>query len=93
MLSGKINGVRTPIEAIIPLFDLLGFQEALLTFNNAFEGQNFVNPAFTQNQTLTQYVELLFPSTQVVVTETSLYKLMISWAIVSPRLSSVLPFC
>lgn len=34
----------------------------MLTVNNAFEGQDFVNSAFTVNQTLTQYVELLFPN-------------------------------
>lgn len=36
-------------------------QDVLLTVNNAFEGNDFVNPAFTAQQTLKQYVELLFP--------------------------------
>ena len=33
-----------------------------MTVNNAHEGNIFVNPAFTAQQTLTQYVELLFPN-------------------------------
>ena len=57
-----MNGVRDPQHYSFPSRDHFESQEALLTVNNAFEGQVFVSPTFTAEQTLTQYVELLFPN-------------------------------
>lgn len=49
------------MQLLLTNFDYY-IQDVLLTVNNAFEGNNFVSPAFTVRQTLAQYVELLFPN-------------------------------
>jgi carboxylesterase type B len=38
------------------------FQERFLAFTNSFEGTIFVNPNFTAQQTVSDYVAQLFPN-------------------------------